>query len=125
MEATDPRVAVVEKDGKAVKFRLLSDWIYVRIHEPKKQKGSVILPDTVAPDLHVGTVLARGPGKDASNGSRIPVGVEPGEVVAFHRWNVEHRHGQAISQYLEEGAGLIRGDDVLVVFPPGSEPEIW
>lgn len=121
----DARLVTIEKDGAPVKFRMMGEWVYVKVHEPKKQLRGIILPDTMSSDLRVGTVLARGPGADASNGAKIPIGVEPGEVVVFHRWNLEHKQGQELGQYIEDDAGLIKGMDVLVVCPPGSDPEVW
>jgi co-chaperonin GroES (HSP10) len=121
----DPRRVTIEKDGEKVTFRLLGDRVYVRVHAAKKEIGSIILPDSMDPDLVVATVLARGPGEERANGVRVPVDVEPGDVVVFHRWNLEHKQGQAVSQYLDKEGGLIQGRDILLVFPPGSDPEVW
>jgi hypothetical protein len=55
-----------------------------------------------------------GPGKSTKSGKPIPVGVEPGERIAFLRWHQEHRPGKAASSALEKMSTEI-GEDVCLI----------
>lgn len=83
--------------------------------------GIIILKDTTAQIVRTGTVLAVGPGRlSKKTGERVPVGVEPGERVAFLRWHLEHQQGKQITrrllEELGENIGMIRGPDILFAF---------
>lgn len=105
-------------------LRVMNDNIAVELVElPDTYKGStIILPQgETGSNLRVGTVLAYGPG--ALNDDQIfqPIDVEVGDVLVFHRWNMEHKQGRKIGHFLGDGATLIKVRDVLMVLPPGSE----
>lgn len=104
-------------------MRLMHDWIFVQVCElPETYRGSIVLPQGESgSNLRVGTVLGYGPGEELPNGIRQPVGVKRGEVVVFHRWNMEHKQGRMLGQFVGKDGALIRARDVLLVLPPGSE----
>jgi co-chaperonin GroES (HSP10) len=101
---------------------LLHDWVYVKLRElPEKYKGSIVLPSGAAgSDIRLGVVMAFGPGLELPNGVRETIGIDTLDVVAFHRWNIEHQQGKTLGSYLSDKYGLIRGRDILLVFPPGT-----
>jgi len=105
----------------------LRDWIVVKLDPlPGVSKGGIILPEGTSgmERIRTGTVLRVGPGtwrwlKKEKKDVRVPVGVEPGEGVAFFRENLEHQQGKqvtAIVQELEEDTGMIRASDILYAF---------
>lgn len=109
--------------------RPFSDWVVVRIDPMPNQIGSVIVPDSYrARDTHTATVVSVGPGKPLSNGARRPLEVVPGDRVCFHRWNLEHKSGQAVGHVLEEmgpDVAMIREPDILFVWPQGEDHTFW
>lgn len=110
-------------------LRPLSDYILVRIDPlPEETKGGIVLvADNSVSNVRSGTVLRVGPGRVNNRGHRIPIGVEPGERVAFLRWHLEHQSGKRITSFLAglgEDLGLIRGPDVLFAYPPSMKVEI-
>jgi co-chaperonin GroES (HSP10) len=112
-----------------MKLRPLSDRILLQLDPlPEETKGGIILvSDNSVSNVRTGTVLRVGPGLVNKYGYRIPVGVEPGERVAFLRWHLEHQSGKRIMSFLAglgEDLGLIRGPDVLFAFPPSMKVEI-
>lgn len=108
---------------------LLNDWVLVRTDPMPQAIGSIIMPDSVgAQDTRTATVLQVGPGKELPDGSRHPLDVQVGDRVCFHRWNLEHKNGQAIGHVLEEmgqDIALIKEQDVLFVWPAGEEHTFW
>jgi co-chaperonin GroES (HSP10) len=99
-------------------IRPLHDWVLVKIDPfPEERNGIVLLKDSTANTVHTALVVAHG--KKA--------GVERGEKVAFLRWHLEHKPGQATSQALKElgeDLGLIRSADILFAFPAGEKIEV-
>ena len=109
--------------------RPMNDWVVVKVDPMAVTVGSIIVPDIVrARDTHTATVLAVGPGKPLPNGERQQMEVQPGDKVCFHRWNLEHKNGQAICHALEEmgpDVALIQEKDILFVWPPDEEHTFW
>ena len=107
--------------------RPLHDWMVVKLDPlPTETRGGLVLPQgsSGAERVRTGTVLRVGPGKPFWS-SKLkkelvnPVGVEPGERIAFFRENLEHQQGKQlvrVLQELEEDTGLIRAGDVLYAF---------
>lgn len=102
--------------------RPLRDWLVVRLDPlPEKTRGGIILPTDVEMRQRTGTVLRIGPGRRCwstvlEREYFVPNDLEPGEKVVFFREHLEHQQGKAlvgVMQELEEGAGLLRVDDVL------------
>ena len=95
--------------------------------EDKLRSGVIILKDTTAQRVRTATVVKVGPGRrNAKTGERIPVGVEPGERVAFFRWHQEHQQGKALLKFfgeLGEDMALIRQADILFAFTGDLEVE--
>ncbi|MDX1974234.1 MAG: co-chaperone GroES [Rickettsiales bacterium] len=70
-----------------MKIRPLGDRLVIeRIEQDTKTAGGIIIPDTAKEKPKQGKVLAVGPGNKDENGKRIPVDVQPGEVVLFTQW---------------------------------------
>jgi co-chaperonin GroES (HSP10) len=97
------------------------DCVLVKLDPLKDEtrNGIIVMKDTTAQRVMTGTVLKVGSGKLSNKGVRIPVGVEPGERIAFFRWNLEHQQGKQITRALEElgeDIGLIRAPDILFAF---------
>lgn len=106
--------------------RPASDVIIVELEPGRKMSGLLHL---VSEDrVRIGKVLAVGPGRWASDqrfrhrnkpgkalAVRVPVGVEPGDRVAFFVENLQHKQGRQLMQVLENNQAMIRADDVLVV----------
>lgn len=110
-------------------FRPLSDYILIKLDPlPEETKGGIILiADNGVSNVRSGTVLRVGPGKPNERGHRIPIGVEPGERVAFLRWHLEHQSGKKIASFLAglgEDLGLIRAPDVLFAYHSSTKVEI-
>lgn len=109
--------------------RPMNDWVLVRVDPMAKTIGSIVIPDAFsARDTHTATVLKVGPGKVLPNGVRRPLEVEVGDRVCFHRWNLEHKSGQAVGHVLEEvgpDVALVKESDILFVWPPGEEHTFW
>lgn len=100
----------------------LHDWVIVKMVPLKDetQNGVIILKDTTAQTVQTGTVVRTGPGKFIKGSSlRTPIGVEPGEKIAFFRWNNEHQQGQELKKHLAElgdNHALLRSSDVLFAY---------
>jgi co-chaperonin GroES (HSP10) len=92
-------------------FAPWSDWVLVAA-EPHAQR-SVVLAAAGESVVRKGTVRAVGPGKPTARG-RDPIGVRPGERVAFLRWHVEHGPGKASARALSIALGA-EGEDLVVV----------
>lgn len=94
-----------------------NDWVLVEMDPIPETRGSLILPH--GDRVRKGTVLAVGKGRYDEKGVRQPVGLEPGERVAFFREHLEHKQGKAILHILKdfgEDIGLIRANDILFAF---------
>lgn len=109
----------------APSIRPLGDWLLVSVDPLKDEsKGGILLVgDKSTETVKTGTVVRVGPGKKVGQ-LRNPIGVEPGEKVAFFRWNQEHQNGQRIAHVLGEGFALIKMADVLFAFPAGLSVEV-
>lgn len=67
-----------------MKLRPLSDFVLIRREKPEEvSKGGILLAPTAQAKSRTGEVLAVGPGRYLENGTRLPVDVEPGQVVYF------------------------------------------
>lgn len=67
--------------------------IIVKPDEQKKQTTSgVILPETLQHEPMVGTIVAVGPGKRDSEGTRIEIQVRVGDRVVFGKWSGTELH---------------------------------
>jgi chaperonin GroES len=67
-----------------MKLRPLNDFVLVRREKSKDvSDGGIILPEQAKRKSRTGEVLAVGPGRFLDNGTRLPVGIEPGQVVYF------------------------------------------
>lgn len=110
-------------------IRPLGDWLLVRL-DPIAERSDVIvtmLSDAVR--IRTAEVLRSGPGRYASprGRERVPMGVSPGDRVAFFRENFEHRPGKALTYALSElgdDLGMLRVSDVLFVLSPGEKVKV-
>lgn len=98
--------------------RPLLDWMVVKLEPlPNETPGGIFLVPSAAERVRMGTVLRVGPGR-WEGAVRVPVGVKPGDRVAFFRENLEHQQGQQLARVLhelEEDVGMIRASDILYV----------
>jgi co-chaperonin GroES (HSP10) len=112
---------------KELKVHPLFDWVLVEVDKPAERRGMIIIdPDSQFNNVRTATVVAVGRGRKV-NHHRVPVGVEPGEKVAFLRWHLEHGTGKKIVAALGdlgENLGLIRGADILFAYPKGTHVEV-
>ena len=103
--------------------RLFNDCILVDLEPIPEKRGELFLVEDKS--IHIGKVVAVGPGKYAKKKgqdgryARIPVGVEVGQRVAFHRWHGELKQGRQLSavfdEYFERQAGV---DGHIVMLRP-------
>lgn len=105
----------------------LNDWILVRLDPFAERYGALVLTqDNARNNVRTATVLAIGKGKRRGM-AREPVGVHVGEKVAFLRWHLEHGSGKSTTSVLNtlgEDLGLVKGEDILFAFPPGTHVEV-
>jgi co-chaperonin GroES (HSP10) len=102
-------------------MRLLHDWILVELDPIVEREGSIVLLHGQA--VRTATVRAVGPGRALPTGARVPVGVTPGDRIAFRREHLEHKPGKqilAVLQEIGENLGLLRAPDILYVMEHGS-----
>lgn len=108
-------------------IRPMNDWVLVRVDPAPATIGTIIVPDTATVHgIRTATVVDVGSGKLTVSG-RLEMSVRVGERVCFHRWNLEHKNGQAIMHVLSDlgpDYGLIREGDVLVAWPPNEMHEV-
>ena len=106
--------ATVTWNGEVVSLRLMHDWVCLLLLPEKKEENGIILPDSCPSDIRSGVVMARGPGMEGDFSFRAEE-LLVGDVVFFHRWNLEHKQGKLLSQQLDPYTALIRARDILVV----------
>jgi chaperonin GroES len=76
-----------------MKLRPLHDFVLIRREKaPEMSAGGLFMPQQAKETSRTGEVLATGPGRFLENGTRLPVGVEVGQVVYFRE-----RVGQEVS----------------------------
>ena len=88
----------------------LHDRIIVqRLDEGEQQIGGIIIPDSAKEKPMQGKVLAVGDGRITEDGKRIPLDVQPGNLILFGKYS-----GQEIkldgTEYL-----IVKEDEVLAV----------
>ena len=95
--------------------RPLHDRIIVqRLDEGEQQIGGIIIPDSAKEKPQQGKVLAVGAGRITDEGKRIPLDVEPGNVILFGKYS-----GQEIKLDGEEYL-IVKEDEVLAVIDTAS-----
>jgi chaperonin GroES len=94
------------------KIRLTDDRVLVIPKEAKEfTEGGLALPETSQEKPQLGRVKEVGPGHMLENGERVPVGVEPGQIIYFAKYSGAEIKLEGDPQtYL-----LIRGDDILAI----------
>jgi chaperonin GroES len=96
--------------------RPLHDRLIVqRVEEGEQQIGGIIIPDSAREKPQKGTVLAVGDGKITAEGQRIPLDVQPGNLILFGKYS-----GQEIkldgAEYL-----IVKEDEVLAVIDGATQ----
>ena len=111
-------------------LRPLRDVLLIQL-EPERDitAGGIIRPLVRQNPARIGTVLRAGPGrrwKDKKTGkwSFWTMEAKPGDRVVFPAVLLDTKQGKAIGHVLDEGQGLIRETDVLLVIPQGENIEI-
>jgi chaperonin GroES len=98
-----------------MKFRPLHDRIIVqRLDEGEQQIGGIIIPDSAKEKPQQGKVLAVGSGRITDEGTRIPLDVEPGNLILFGKYS-----GQEIKLDGEEYL-IVKEDEVLAIIDSAS-----
>jgi chaperonin GroES len=79
--------SLMMQGGKDVNLKPLADRVVVEPIEAEEMTGSgILIPDTAKEKPQQGRVMAVGSGKLASNGERVPITVQVGDVVLFARY---------------------------------------
>jgi chaperonin GroES len=96
--------------------RPLHDRLIVqRVEEGEQQIGGIIIPDSAREKPQTGKVLAVGDGKITAEGQRIPLDVQPGNLILFGKYS-----GQEIkldgAEYL-----IVKEDEVLAVIDAAAQ----
>ena len=104
-------------------IRPLHDWLVVKFEKLDKRSSIIELPGQNEVAVRKGVIRSVGPGRRRADGSREPMGVEPGEKVVFLRWHQEHRPGKAVSESIKrmceelgEDLCMVRQADILFVY---------
>lgn len=94
-----------------------NDRVLIEVDEDETvTSGGLHMPDKSVEDIHKwGTVISVGPGRLSKKGVRIPVGVEPGDRVAFVRFLERTETGKALHATLGKKQFLIQGQDIVAV----------
>lgn len=103
-------------------LRPLHDWILIELDPIAEREGLLFLPHGQV--VRTATVKIVGPGKSLPTGVRVPVGVVPGDRIAFRREHLEHKPGKqqlAVLQEFGENLGLLRAPDILYVIEEDAE----
>jgi chaperonin GroES len=110
-----PRPAGMRQHVRTMNVRPLHDRIIVqRLDEGEQQIGGIIIPDSAKEKPQQGKVLAVGAGRITDEGQRIPLDVEPGNVILFGKYS-----GQEIKLDGEEYL-IVKEDEVLAVIDSAS-----
>lgn len=98
-------------------FKPFNDRVLIEVDEDEAEtKGGLAIPEGSVEDIHKwGTVIRVGPGKLSKKGVRIPVGVEPGDRVAFVRFLERTETGKSLRAMLGPKQFLIQGQDIVAV----------
>ncbi len=106
-------------------FRPLQDTVLVAL-EPEQElsPAGLTLSALEHHSFRTGVVVAVGPGKAAKKSSlRTPVGVEPGERIAFSSGVYQTKAGEQTRAAVQHAVGqdqvLVRGSDILLVIAEG------
>lgn len=89
-------------------YKPVNDQVLVKQHKREAVYKGIILPEKARDKLWCGTVVAIGPGKLNTDGTRVQPQCEVGDVVAFH-WD-NHRVEISGEEYLS-----MRQDTILAV----------
>jgi len=93
-----------------MKIKPLNDRVLVvRVDEPQKTAGGIIIPDTAKEKPQEGKVIAVGPGKLDKEGKRTPLEVKAGDRIYFSKYG-----GTELKIDGEEHI-IMREDDILAV----------
>jgi len=110
-----------------MKIQPMNDWVLVEIDSAPETIGSIIVLDTgTMHGIRTATVISAGPGRLLAD-VRVPMSIQPGERVCFHRWNLEHKSGQSMMHAMAElgpAFGLIKEGDVLMAWPADEPHEV-
>jgi len=110
-----PRTIGIRQHVSIMNVRPLHDRIIVqRLDEGEQQIGGIIIPDSAKEKPQQGKVLAVGAGRITDEGKRIPLDVEPGNVILFGKYS-----GQEIKLDGEEYL-IVKEDEVLAVIDNAS-----
>jgi len=100
------------KETQAMKkIRPIADRILVRPSDPEtRTPGGLIIPDNAKERPVRGEVLAVGVGRLLENGTLVPVGVKPGEVVLYGKYAGQDVQLEGVDHK------ILKEEDVLAVF---------
>ena len=69
-----------------MRLRPLNDRVLVRRLSQETLSSRIVVPDCAQQPSLIGEVVAVGPGKRRENGTRQPLDVKPGQLVAFGKF---------------------------------------
>lgn len=104
-------------------LRPVSDNVVVKVEPPNMKYGTLHLP--TGDRILFGRVVSVGPGRMTKNGQhRIPIGVEPGERIAFFREHLVTWQGKQLRRVLQElgeDLAILRSIDILFAVQDGAD----
>jgi co-chaperonin GroES (HSP10) len=110
------------------RLRPLNDLVVVKLDEPPKMDGSIILPRPEDSPVRTGTVIAVGPGrrklKRAGESKTVftSTQVKPGERIVFFAAAAGTAKDRLPTYALEDGEALMHEEDILFTFE--GDPKI-
>ena len=105
------KVEVKDKKHARVSVRMTGDRVLVRPLEPEdRTPGGIVLPDSASTPTTRGIVVATGPGRWLSNGTREVLDIAPGETVTFPEYTSTNKVEIDGEQYL-----VLAASDILFV----------
>ena len=92
-------------------IRPLDARVLVRRISAPPPSALIIVPEMAVPDSQIGEVVAVGPGKRLEDGSRLPLEVQPGDLVRWGPYN---------DMELGDDLVMIQEGDIRYKFEPGT-----
>jgi chaperonin GroES len=100
----DSETDLVAKDFED-RFELLRDLVAVRRVEPEKQRGGIIIPDSVQKAENEGTIVAVGPGGHGDDGQLLPMQFKIGQYVYWPEYAEQAE--PAFKRYEKKGEQIV------------------
>ena len=82
--------------------------IVKRVDLAPKERGGILLPQSLSQEIEMGEVVAVGPGSYSSGGTRMDLGLQIGDIVAYNKQVQTQRFIDDDKEYF-----MVRGIAVL------------